>query len=167
MSVTRHLALHDATHATIFGMPLGNRYAEQTCSIANALEIVGERWTLLIVRDILLGRRRFDELQSSLGIARNILQTRLEHLVATDVLERRPYSEHPPRHEYFLTEKGLDLWPAVMALMQWGDRHAVPEGGPPVLVTHRDCGGAVDEHRLCERCGARLGPRDVTSSRRR
>ena len=142
-------------------MPLRNRYDGQVCSIAGALEVVGERWTLLIVREVLLGVRRFDELQQDLGIARNVLQTRLERLVETGVLERRRYSDRPVRHEYHLTTKGLDLWPAVTALMQWGDRYAAPPGGPAVVLTHRDCGGAVDGHRLCERCGARLGPRDV------
>jgi DNA-binding HxlR family transcriptional regulator len=140
---------------------LGNDYANQSCSIAGTLEVVGERWSLLIVRDVMLGLRRFDEIQSDLGIARNILQSRLTRLQEQGVLERRIYQEHPPRFEYRLTEKGLDLWPTIVALMQWGDRHALPAGGPPVLLEHRDCGGAVDEHRICERCGARLQVRDA------
>jgi len=105
---------------------LGNQYTSQTCSIAGALEVVGERWSLLIVRDILLGLRRFDELQSDLGIARNVLQTRLTRLLEQGVLEKRLYQEHPPRYEYRLTDKGLDLWPTVVALMQWGDRGTEP-----------------------------------------
>lgn len=140
---------------------LGNDYANQTCSIAGALEVVGERWSLLIVRDIMLGLRRFDELQSHLGIARNVLQTRLAKLTEQGVIERRRYQERPPRHEYLLTDKGLDLWPAMIALMQWGDRYACPDGGAPVVIEHRGCGGAVDAHRTCERCGARLNVRDV------
>ncbi len=76
------------------------------------------------------------------------------------MLERRQYQEHPPRYEYFLTEKGLDLWPTIVALLQWGDRYAPTAGGPPVLLEHRGCGGAIDSHRICERCGKRLGPRD-------
>jgi DNA-binding HxlR family transcriptional regulator len=132
---------------------LGNNYSNQTCSVAAALEVVGERWSLLIVRDIMLGLRRFDELQSNLGIARNVLQTRLTRLQAQGVLEKRLYQEHPPRHEYRLTEKGLDLWPTVVSLMQWGDRHALPASGPVVLLEHRGCGGALDAHRICERCG--------------
>jgi DNA-binding HxlR family transcriptional regulator len=139
---------------------LGNDYRSQTCSIASALEVVGERWSLLIVRDIFLGLRRFDEIQSDLGIARNVLQTRLARLQEHEVIERRPYQERPPRFEYFLTEKGLDLWPTIVALMKWGDRYCAPEAGPPVLLEHRGCGGAVDEHRLCERCGARLTARE-------
>ncbi|HLH15245.1 MAG TPA: helix-turn-helix domain-containing protein [Solirubrobacteraceae bacterium] len=139
---------------------LGNAYENQTCSIASALEVVGERWSLLIVRDVFLGLRRFDEIQEDLGIARNVLNTRLRRLVEQGVLERRIYHERPPRYEYRLTDKGLDLWPVVVSLMQWGNRHAAP-GGPPVLLEHRGCGGAVDEHRICERCGARLTVRDV------
>jgi len=140
---------------------LRNDYESQSCSIAGALEVVGERWSLLIVRDILLGLRRFDELQSHLGIARNVLQARLRRLEEHGVIERVPYQQRPLRHEYLLTEKGLDLWPMIVALMKWGDRYATPEGGPAVVIEHRGCGGAVDEHRICERCGARLKARDA------
>jgi DNA-binding HxlR family transcriptional regulator len=140
---------------------LNNDYQSQSCSIAGALEVVGERWSLLIVRDILLGLRRFDELQAHLSIARNVLQTRLQRLQSHGVIERVPYQQHPPRHEYRLTEKGLDLWPTIVALMKWGDRYAPPEGGPAVLIEHRGCGGAIDEHRICERCGAKLRARDA------
>jgi DNA-binding HxlR family transcriptional regulator len=140
---------------------LHRRYDSQVCSIAGALEVVGERWSLLIVRDVLVGLRRFDELQASLGVARNVLQTRLTRLVDEGVLEKRLYQDHPPRYEYRLTEKGLDLWPVLVALMRWGDQYAPPPAGPPVLLTHRACGGAVDEHRTCTVCGARLSVRDV------
>jgi DNA-binding HxlR family transcriptional regulator len=140
---------------------LGNDYRTQICSIAGALEVVGERWSLLIVRDVFLGLRRFDQMQSHLGIARNVLQARLTKLVDEGVLERRLYEERPARYEYRLTEKGLDLWPTVVALMQWGDRYTAPAEGPPVLLEHRGCGGAVDEHRMCERCGARLSVREA------
>lgn len=140
---------------------LRNDYDSQICSIAGALEVVGERWSLLIVRNVMLGLRRFDELQENLDIARNVLQTRLTRLLDQGVLEKRLYQERPPRYEYRLTEKGLDLWPTIVALMQWGDRYAVPEAGPAVLLEHRGCGGAVDEHRVCAKCGARLSVRDV------
>jgi DNA-binding HxlR family transcriptional regulator len=140
---------------------LRNDYDGQICSVAAALEVVGERWSLLIVREIFLGVRRFDEMQADLGIARNVLQTRLRRLVDQGVLERRLYQEHPPRHEYLLTDKGLDLWPTVVSLMMWGDEHAPRASGAPVLLEHRDCGGAVDEHRICKRCGARLSAGDV------
>jgi DNA-binding HxlR family transcriptional regulator len=140
---------------------LHNRYDTQVCSIAGALEVVGERWSLLIIRDVLLGLRRFDELQAHLGIARNVLQTRLARLVDHGVLERRLYRERPSRYEYRLTEKGLDLWPTLVALMYWGDQYAAPDAGPPVLLRHRGCGGAVDEHRICMTCAERLSVRDV------
>ena len=140
---------------------LGNDYSEQTCSVASALEVVGERWSLLIVRDIFLGVRRFEALQKDLGIARNVLQTRLTRLVEHGVLEKRLYKVRPPRYQYALTEKGLDLWPTIVALLQWGDKHAATPAGPPVVLEHRGCGGAIDEHRICARCSERLGPRDA------
>ncbi|HWG08832.1 MAG TPA: helix-turn-helix domain-containing protein [Solirubrobacteraceae bacterium] len=135
---------------------LGSDYKTQACSIAGALEVVGERWSLLIVRDVFLGLRRFDQIQANLGIARNVLQARLQKLIDQGVLERTLYQERPPRHEYRLTEKGVDLWPIVVSLMQWGDRHTPPPDGPAVVLEHRGCGGRVDEHRICERCGTRL-----------
>jgi DNA-binding HxlR family transcriptional regulator len=140
---------------------LGNAYDNQVCSLAGALEVIGERWSLLIVRDVLLGLRRFDEIQSDLGIARNVLNARLTRLLDQGVLDKRLYQERPPRYEYRLTDKGLDLWPTIVALMQWGNRYTSPTAGPPVLLEHRGCGGAVDEHRICETCGARLSVRDV------
>jgi DNA-binding HxlR family transcriptional regulator len=140
---------------------LGNDYKTQACSIAGALEVVGERWSLLIVRDVFLGLRRFDQIQSNLGIARNVLQTRLQRLVKQGVLQRSAYQQRPTRYEYRLTEKGLDLWPVVVSLMKWGDRHAPPPGGPAVVLEHRGCGGRVDDHRICERCGARVQARDA------
>src|SRR5262245_21780628 len=98
-------------------------YPDQDCSAAAALEIVGARWTMLTIRDILPGHRRFDDMQRSLGVARNVLATRLDRLTEEGIVEPRLYSERPPRHEYFLTEKGLDLWPVFVALLAWGDRH--------------------------------------------
>ena len=140
---------------------LGNDYDSQTCSIAGALGVVGERWSLLIVRNVFLGLRRFDEIQENLGIARNVLQSRLTRLLDHGVLEKRLYQERPPRYEYRLTDKGLDLWPTIVALMQWGDRYAVPDAGPAVLIEHRGCGGAIDEHRVCRACGKKLSARDA------
>jgi DNA-binding HxlR family transcriptional regulator len=139
---------------------LGRTYDSQTCSIAAALEVVGERWSLLVVRDAFRGVRRFDDFQRNLGIARNVLQARLERLVGAGVLERRLYNERPPRYEYRLTEKGVALWPVIVALMKWGDRHAYPDG-PPVVLEHLDCGGELDDRRTCTRCGATLEARDV------
>lgn len=137
---------------------LHRTYEDQECSIARALEVVGERWTMLIVRDVFVGINRFDDLQRSLGIARNILQTRLERLCEEGVLERRPYQQR--RYEYRLTKKGRDLWPAMMTLLSWGDRYYAPEGKPRI-VKHRGCGGRLDDRLTCARCGDSLGPRDV------
>ena len=110
-------------------------YDGQNCSIARALEVVGERWTLLIVRDVFLGRRRFDQLQESLGIARNVLTDRLNRLVEEGVLERVPYSERPARYEYRLTAKGRELNVALTALRQWGDKHLSEK--PPRLLRRK------------------------------
>ncbi|HEX2085073.1 MAG TPA: helix-turn-helix domain-containing protein [Solirubrobacteraceae bacterium] len=140
---------------------LYNTYEGQACSVARALEVVGERWTILILRDAFLGVRRFDDFQRSLGIARNVLNARLQRLVEAGVLERRLYQERPPRYEYRLTEMGRDLWPALLALMQWGDRHLSGDGGPPLAVEHRGCGGTIDDRRTCSRCGAVVTLRDV------
>src|SRR5215207_5631460 len=105
------------------GCVLHRTYEGQTCSVARTLELVGERWTLLILRDAFLGVRRFDDFQRSLGIARNVLNTRLQRLCEAGLLERRLYRERPERFEYRLTEMGLDLWPSVRALMEFGDKH--------------------------------------------
>ncbi|MCW3038929.1 MAG: transcriptional regulator, HxlR family [Solirubrobacterales bacterium] len=138
---------------------LGSTYTDQTCSVARSLEVVGERWTLLILRNAFLGVRRFEDMQRNLGVARNVLTTRLERLVEEGVLERRVYQDRPVRHEYVLTDKGHDLWPVISALMAWGDRHAPNPDGPPTIVRHRDCGGILDD-RVCQKCGVLL-----TSSR--
>jgi len=100
-------------------------YPTQYCPVASTLEIIGERWTILILRDIFLGIRRFEDLQRHLGVARNILQARLERLVEYGIVVKRPYQERPLRNEYRLTEKGADLWPVLVALVKWGDRYAL------------------------------------------
>jgi DNA-binding HxlR family transcriptional regulator len=130
------------------------------CSVAQCLEAVGEWWSLLVIRDVFLGVTRFDDLQARLGISRNILNQRLGHLVEVGVLVRIPYSEHPPRYDYRLTDKGRDLWPVLTAMRQWGDRYAAPDG-PPVEMTHRGCGHVSEAVMTCSVCGERLGPRDV------
>jgi DNA-binding HxlR family transcriptional regulator len=116
-------------------------YDGQNCSIARALEIVGERWTLLIVRDAFLGRRRFDEFQESLGISRNVLTERLGRLVDEGILERVLYQERPERYEYLLTRKGRDLYIALAGLRQWGDRYISEK--PPTLVRSKSDGRPV------------------------
>ena len=114
---------------------LNRNYEDQNCSIARALEIVGERWTLLIVRDVFLGRHRFDEFQESLGIARNVLAERLNRLVDEGILERVRYSERPERFEYHLTPKGRDLHLALAGLRQWGDKYVSEK--PPTLLRRK------------------------------
>lgn len=123
--------------------------------------MIGERWSLLIVRAVMHGNRRFGEMQESLGIARNVLSARLERLVEEDILERRAYQEGPPRYEYFLTEKGLDLWPALIALLHWGERYSPAPDGPRRLIVHKECGGEVGERGICESCGKVLHARDA------
>ncbi|MEZ5078726.1 MAG: helix-turn-helix domain-containing protein [Solirubrobacterales bacterium] len=140
---------------------LNRDYPGQACSIAKSLEAIGERWSLLIVRDVINGNRRFSGLQRSLGVARNVLSARLQRLVDEGILERRAYQQSPPRDEYFLTEKGLDLWPALIALLHWGDKHSAGPEGPPMLIVHKDCGGGVSERGVCEACGEVLTARDA------
>jgi DNA-binding HxlR family transcriptional regulator len=134
---------------------LDRLYESQNCSIARALEIVGDRWTPLILRDTTFRPRRFDELQERLDVARNVLTDRLQRLVDEGLLERRLYQERPARYEYVPTQKARDLWPALHALMQWGDKYYAPNG-PPGLVRHSGCGGAVISKLSCAACGAEV-----------
>lgn len=135
-------------------------FRQMDCSVAQCLEVVGEWWSLLLVRDAFLGVRRFDDFQRRLGISRNVLQQRLARLVEAGVLERRPYSVHPPRDEYVLTERGRDLWPVLTAMRQWGDAHAAPSG-PPLRLVHLGCGATTDVELVCASCGERVTSRDV------
>jgi DNA-binding HxlR family transcriptional regulator len=153
--------LLEATNCAKITFVLRHDYPGQVCSIAKSLEVIGERWSLLIVRDVLNGNRRFGEMQSSLGVARNVLSSRLQRLVDEGILERRAYQESPPRHEYFLTEKGLDLWPALIALLHWGDRYSTGPEGPPRLIVHKECGGSISDRGVCESCGKVLTARDA------
>jgi DNA-binding HxlR family transcriptional regulator len=123
------------------------------CSIARTLDVVGEWWTLLIVRDAFRGTRRFDDFQASLGLARSVLTARLQKLTEDGVLERRPYSEHPPRFEYYLTEKGRALFPLIVALVRWGDEWAPPNpAGPPIVFVHETCGNITQPVLTCPHC---------------
>lgn len=135
--------------------------AEQRCSIARALAVIGERWTLLVIREAFLGVRRFDGFHERLGIARNVLTQRLTRLVAEGVLEKVPYQECPIRHEYRLTERGRDLYPVLVGLMAWGDRWCPPADGPQRVLVHRDCGHVVEAATTCPDCGA---PMDASNS---
>jgi DNA-binding HxlR family transcriptional regulator len=134
---------------------------EEPCSLARAVAVIGDRWTLLILRDCFLRRRRFEALQASLGITRHLLAHRLKKLVRFGVLRRVPYQHAPKRHEYLLTQKGLDLYPVLMALVHWGDTHMLDERGRPVLHEHRRCGKRFDPIMVCSECRAPLSPQEV------
>jgi DNA-binding HxlR family transcriptional regulator len=137
---------------------LGNDYEGQNCSVARALELVGERWTLLVVRDAFLGRRRFEEFQESLGIARNVLADRLQKLVEHGIFERVRYQERPDRYEYLLTPKGRELRLTLAALMQWGDTYISPT--PPRRLRRKSDATAV-RVALVDAAGAAIDPADV------
>jgi DNA-binding HxlR family transcriptional regulator len=132
------------------------------CSVAQTLEVVGEWWTMLIIRDAFLGVTRFDRFQERLGISRNILTDRLDNLVEHGVLERQPYQENPVRYDYTLTEKGQDLWLVVTAMRQWGDKWEAP-GGAPVVLSHDSCGHVSEVVPTCSHCGETIvwGSRQV------
>jgi DNA-binding HxlR family transcriptional regulator len=132
----------------------------ETCSIGRAMEILGERWTFLILRECFYGVRRFSDMQRNLGIARNILSGRLQRLVRAGVLERRLYQEEPERFEYKLTPAGRDLYPAIITIMRWGDEHLV-DHGPPVVLRHT-CGAEAEPVLVCAHCHEPMDPRDVT-----
>lgn len=128
-------------------------FSHTNCSIARALEVVGEWWTILVLREAFLGTRRFEDFQERLGIARNVLASRLRHLVRHGVLARSRYQERPSRHEYWLTDKGRDLFPVIVALMSWGDRWATPPGGPPVVLSERTSGKPLAPRLVCGKTG--------------
>jgi len=132
------------------------------CSIAATLSFVGDRWSLLILRDAFRGVRRFGDFCTDLGIARNILTDRLDKLVHAGILVRTPYQERPRRHEYRLTAKGRDLSPALVALMRWGDRWAV-DGEPPTLLVHDACGEELEQLLLCPACDVEVTPTHIRS----
>lgn len=136
-------------------------FTDQNCSIAGALSIVGERWTLLVMREVMLGRRRFAEIKRNTGVASNILTDRLEVLVDHGLLRRKLYSEHPESYEYIPTRKGLDLNPVIIALLQWGDRYAAPEAGAPRVPVHITCGHDADPQLHCSHCGETIQSADL------
>ena len=122
------------------------------CSIARTLDIVGEKWALLAVREVFLGNRRFDEMVRRIGAPRDTLAARLRALVGAGILERRQYNEHPARFEYHLTQAGRDLYPVILTLMRWGDTYLAGSEGPPLILEHR-CGHRLTAQVVCEACG--------------
>jgi DNA-binding HxlR family transcriptional regulator len=145
---------------TSMGVMQRKSFEAMNCSVAQCLEVIGEWWSMLVVRDAFLGVRRFDDFQARLGISRNILTARLASLVEAGVLEKVPYSEHPLRHEYRLTAKGRDLWPVLTTMREWGDRWAAPDGAPVELV-HKGCGEVTSLALTCSACGEAVDSRSV------
>ena len=124
-------------------------FPRDACAVASTLEAIGERWTMHVLREAFLGVRRFDDFQRNIGVARNILSDRLGKLVASGILRRERYSEHPPRHEYRLTRKGVDLAPILIELMKWGNRWTPNPDGPAVVLRHRGCGAVIEPVQAC------------------
>ncbi|MDG5498414.1 helix-turn-helix domain-containing protein [Marinobacter sp. BGYM27] len=134
---------------------------QQPCSVARALSVVGDRWTLLVLRDCFLGVRRFDAFEKRLGITRHVLTDRLKKLVHEGVLYKAPYQDKPRREEYRLTDKGLDLHPVLMALVSWGDHHMADDRGAPIVRIHKGCGEVMRPVMVCSECGEPVSAREV------
>lgn len=128
-------------------------FPRDACSMASTLEVIGERWTMHVLRESFLGVRRFEDYRRNIGVARNILSDRLNTLVAEGILRRELYSERPPRYEYRLTRKGIDLHEILIALMKWGNRWTPNEDGPAVVLRHRECGATIEPALACPDCG--------------
>jgi DNA-binding HxlR family transcriptional regulator len=138
-----------------------NKLEDEACSVARTVSVIGDRWTLLILRDCFLRVRRFEEFQARLGVTRPILASRLRKLVKDFVLARVAYQERPLRYEYRLTQKGLDLYPIVMSIVHWGDVHMAGKKGRPLLHQHVNCGKTFDPVMICSACGEPLSPKQV------
>ncbi|PTA43367.1 helix-turn-helix domain-containing protein [Micromonospora sp. RP3T] len=143
--------------------PAALDWSVENCTIARAMEILGERWTVVVLREVFNGVRRFDDMRVRTGIPRQVLTNRLSMLVERGVLRREPYREpgSRPRHEYRLTGMGLDLWPVLVAVLGWGDRYLADPEGPPLTVTHRDCGAEVRAALRCAEGHDVTEPQDV------
>jgi DNA-binding HxlR family transcriptional regulator len=137
--------------------------AHLNCSIAQTLDVVGEWWSLLVLRNVFFGQRRFEAIQADLGIARNILSDRLTTLVDHGVLERVKYQDTPERFEYRLTDKGNELFPVLMALLNWGDKWMSPDG-PPMLLIHKDCNHPTTPQMRCSHCGDEVHRHNVKAA---
>jgi DNA-binding HxlR family transcriptional regulator len=133
----------------------------ENCSLARTLAVVGDRWTMMILRDAFLRVRRFEDFEKSLKIARRVLSERLTLLVDQGILAKFAYSDHPPRYEYRLTQKGLELYPALISLVHWGDKHYAGKSGPPILHKHLTCGHDFRSVLTCSECGETVGAREV------
>ena len=135
--------------------------AEQRCSVARSVAVIGDRWTLMLLRDCFLGIRRFEDFERRLGISRSIIADRLKILTDEGVLRREVYQERPVRHEYRLTDKGVALGPVMLAIVHWGDTHYAGAEGPPLIHRHKACGCDFTPVQTCSACGDPVGPREV------
>lgn len=132
------------------------------CSIARTMSVIGDRWTTLIIRDCFMGTRRFDDFQKQLGVTRHLLSNRLSRLVEHGVLVKVAYQQKPVRYEYRLTEKGVELYPIIMSMVRWGDKHMTEQrDGVPTVYEHRRCGQMTTGILVCTECGEPLDPHDV------
>jgi DNA-binding HxlR family transcriptional regulator len=135
-------------------------FGDMACSIARTLDVIGEPWSPLILRDVWVGMSRFEQIQADLGISRKVLTERLNHLVDRGILERRPYDRRP-RHEYVLTRQGTELLEMLMVMVAWGDKWLAGPAGPPVLYRHHACGEVSHAALSCAGCGAPMHPGDI------
>lgn len=138
-----------------------NDLSETPCSVARTVAVIGDRWTLMILRDAFLGVRRFEDFERRLGISRSVIAERLRRLVDEGVLRREPYQTRPLRHEYRLTDKGLALHPVMLSIVHWGDTHYAGEAGPPLLHRHKACGCDFTPVMTCSACHEPVGARGV------
>ncbi|HEX6567622.1 MAG TPA: helix-turn-helix domain-containing protein [Acidimicrobiales bacterium] len=139
-------------------------FADWPCSLARSVDLLGDWWSPLVLREAFYGVRRFEDFQRSLGIGRNILTQRLNRLVDEGLLVRRPYQDRPVRHEYVLTDKGRDFFPVMAAMVRWGDRWLAGDDGPPVILHHEVCDHDMHAEVVCSHCGEPLALRDVTAA---
>ena len=137
--------------------------ADANCSVARTMDIIGDGWSALILRDVFAGITRFEQFQRDLDVSPKILTARLDRLVEQGILERRPYSEHPPRDDYLPTDKGADLFPIIAAIMRWGDRWTAGPAGPPALIRHHSCGAHTTAKVVCDQCGEPLALHQITA----
>jgi DNA-binding HxlR family transcriptional regulator len=140
-----------------------NEIETMTCSIARTLSVVGDRWTMLIIRDVFLGIRKFESIQRDLGLTPHRLSDRLRKLVRDGILTRVAYQKRPLRFEYRLTQKGIDLYPLIVAMVEWGDRWMAGPEGVPVELVHRPCGHAIKPELTCPECRAKIEPREMNA----
>lgn len=136
-------------------------FSDMPCSVARTLDIIGEWWTLLILRDVFYGVRRFEGLRSHLGISRKVLTNRLQRLTDEQIVKKVLYQKHPPRSEYKLTQKGLDLLPVLLSIMKWGDRWMAEPDMTPVIFVHKDCGAETTPKIVCSHCGGELNAHNI------